>query len=220
MTTPAQIAPPPWTLHGEGIVMVAHFSESFVRKHGFLNPTQQKGYRGYVGLVMLVDYRTSGVGPYRELLFIPGLFRLNGQTVFSISKIYVSTYDSVWNGIQNWGIPKELADFELTTRPDGTRHFAVSQQGEPFFSAQVKPWGPRLPVKTRLLPPFRIMQQHDGKTWLLTQPEATGRARLGSLKQVKVNPAYFPDISQGRVLSTFVVDDFEMTFPVPQSTPV
>lgn len=150
MNPTPHIAPAPWTLHGDGLVLLAHFPEAFVREHGFLAKYQRDGYRGYIGAVMLVDYHTSGVGPYRELLFIPGLFNLAGQTTFSISKIYVSTRDSVWNGIENWGIPKELADFNLTTLPDGTRVFEVSQRGRLFFSARAKPWSVRFPVTTKL----------------------------------------------------------------------
>ena len=209
-----KIAPAPWTLHGDGVVMIVHFPEAFVREHGFLADFQRDGYRGYVGTVMLVDYHRSGVGPYRELLFIPGVFRLGGQITFSISKIYVSTYDSVWNGIENWGIPKELADFNITNLPDGTRVYAVSSGGQPFFSARVKPWSFRFPVATSLLPSFQVMQQSGGKL-LLTKPEAIGKGRLASLSGVEIDPAYFPDIRRGTILSTVAVEDFTMTFPVP-----
>ncbi|MCY7357183.1 MAG: acetoacetate decarboxylase family protein [Rudanella sp.] len=209
-----KIVPAPWTLHGDGVVMIVHFSEAFVRRHGFLADFQRDGYRGYVGTVMLVDYHTSGVGPYRELLFIPGVFKLGGQTTFSISKIYVSSSDSVWNGIENWGIPKELADFNITTLPNGTRVFEVSRAGRPFFSARVKPWSFRFPVSTSLLPAFQVMQQNRGNL-LLTKPEATGKGRLASLSQVVIDPVYFPDLRQGIILSTIAVQDFTMTFPVP-----
>jgi hypothetical protein len=207
-------APPPWTLHGDGVVIVAHFPESFVREQGFLADFQRDSYRGYIGTVMLVDYHTSRVGPYRELLFIPGLFSLGGRTSFSISKIYVSTYESVWNGIENWGIPKEQADFNLTTLPNGTRVFEVSQNGRLFFSARVKPWSFRFPVSTALLPGFQVVQQRRNDL-LLTQPEATGKGRLASLKDVEIDSAYFPDIRRGTVLSTIAVEDFTMTFPIP-----
>ena len=214
MNPEPQIAPAPWTLHGDGVVMIIHFPESFVREHGFLADFQQDGYRGYVGTVMLVDYHTSGVGPYRELLFIPGVFSMGGQTTFSISKIYVSSYDSVWNGIENWGIPKELADFNITTLPNGTRVYAVSRDGRSFFLAQVKPWSFSFPITTELLPSFRVMQERRGQR-LLTHPQATGKGRLATLSQVEIDPAYFPDIRRGIILSTIAVENFTMTFPMP-----
>lgn len=64
--------------------------------------------------------QTSGVGPYRELLFIPGAFHINGRYTFSIPKIYVSTETSVNSGIKNWGIPKEVADFTVEDQADGS----------------------------------------------------------------------------------------------------
>lgn len=211
----AQTAPPPWTLHGDGVVIVAHFPEAFVREHGFLADFQRDGYRGYIGTVMLVDYHTSGVGPYRELLFIPGLFRLGDRTTFSISKIYVSTLNSVQNGIENWGIPKELAQFNLTTLPNGTRLFEVTREGHLFLSARVKPWSFRFPISTELLPGFQVTQQRRDDL-LLTRPKATGKGRLASLNLVAIDGAYFPDIQRGTVLSTILVEDFTMTFPMPE----
>lgn len=224
------IAPPPWTLTGNGLVIVAHFPESFVREHGFLHPYQQPAYRGWVGAVMLVDYQTSGVGPYGELLFIPGLFRFAHQREkllsFSISKIYVSTDDSVLNGRRNWGIPKERAAVRLVTEPDGTRTAAVGRNGTSFLSLRAKPWGPRLPIRTTWLPAFRVTQQADpafaapdSQDLLVTRPSASGWARLARLRDVRVDPAYFPDLRLIRPLAVLSVEPFRMTFPVPQTLP-
>jgi Acetoacetate decarboxylase (ADC) len=209
------IAPPPWTLHGGGLVMVAHFPESFVRQHGFLAHYQQTTYRGWVGAVMLVDYHTSGVGPYRELLFIPGLFSLANRTTFSISKIYVSTHDSIHNGIENWGIPKELADFSITTHPDGSKTYLVSQAGEPFFQVRVGAGRLAFPLNTNLMPGFRLIQQRRGEL-LLTTPVAIGTGRFASLSNLVVDSNYFPDIQQGTRLSAIAVSDFTMVFPVSE----
>ena len=207
-------APPPWTLHGDGLVLVAHFPEVFVRKHGFLADFQQAGYRGWVGTVMLVDYKTSNVGPYRELLFIPGLFAIGGKTTFSISKIYVSTQVSVNNGIENWGIPKEQADFDITHEPDGSTTYVVSKQGKPFFTVRATSGGLSFPVSTRLLPGFQVTQKRRGET-LLTAPTATGRGQFARLHNLQIDPAFFPDIIQGMRLATIAVKDFTMVFPAP-----
>ena len=206
---------PPWTLHGNGIVMLAHFPEPFVRQHGFMADFQRVSYRGWLGAVLLVDYETSDVGPYCELLFIPGLFRLGGKATFSISKIYVSTAESVMNGIENWGIPKEQADFSITTAPDGAKTYTVSHDGTPFFSVTVRSFGPRFPVTTRLLPGFRVTQQRRDDL-LLTAPVAAGTGQLASVRDVEVNSSQFPDISRGWLLATLAVTDFTMTFPVPK----
>jgi hypothetical protein len=50
------VVPPPWSLHGRGVIIAAHFPAEFAKSHGFMQPYQADGYQGYFGLVMLVDY--------------------------------------------------------------------------------------------------------------------------------------------------------------------
>ena len=178
---------------------------------------QQDSYRGYVGSVMLVDYQTSPVGPYRELLFIPGLFDMAGRKTFSISKIYVSSHDSVWNGIQNWGIPKEYADFEVTRLDAKTERVEVSMNGKTFFSAQLKSKSFHFPIITSLFP-FRITQLL-GSDLVLTNPSASGRACFVSCQNLKTNPDFFPDFSHLKPLSVLKIKNFKMHFNVPTFVP-
>ena len=205
---------PPWTLTGNGLVLIAHFPEAFVRQHGFLDEYQQAGYRGWVGTVMLVEYESSDVGPYCELLFIPGLFRLKGRTTFSISKIYVSTQVSVDNGIENWGIPKEQADFNITTQPDGSKTYQVSKAGQPFFSVRVSASGLSFPVSTKLLPGFQVTQCLRDQM-LLTAPSASGTGQFASFHGLQIDGAYFPDIRQGTTLAAIALRSFKLVFPIP-----
>ncbi len=209
------VAPPPWTLTGSALVLVAHFPEAFVRRFGFLAEYQQKAYRGWVGTVILADYTQSGVGPYGEVLFIPGLFRFGKITSFSISKIYVSTDDSVWNGRRNWGIPKERADFSFTTNPDGSRSVTVGYDGHPFISLRAKPWGLRVPVTTKLLPGFRVTQQQE-QSLLVTRPSASGLARLARLINLQIDPVYFPDLKRIKLLTALEISNLRLIFPPPE----
>ncbi len=62
-----KLSPPPWHLTGYGTVLLYHVPEKLNRENGFMAPYQEKGYRGWIGAVMMVDYHSSGVGPYREL---------------------------------------------------------------------------------------------------------------------------------------------------------
>lgn len=206
------VAPAPWTLTGNGLILAAHFPEAFVRAHGFLAPYQQTAYRGWLGMVILADYHTSNVGPYRELMFIPGLFRLGGKTAFSVSKIYVSSQDSINNGRRNWGIPKEYADFAICEQPNGVQQWRVSQEGEPFFSVEVRPGGLSFPVSTRFLPPFSLIQAADNEL-LRTAPTATGQGQFATLRHPESVAAHFPDISQGTYLTAVSIQKFTMTFP-------
>ncbi len=174
---------------------------------------------------MLVDYKTSPVGPYQELLFIPGLFRFGKTTSFSISKIYVSTTDSVWNGRQNWGIPKELADFSFAPNHDGSQIISVQCDGRLLLSVRTRPWGPRFPITTKFIPGIRIVQERlvdrqsaperaDGL--LLTRPSAAGMARLASSSDLRVEPALFPDLAQIKPPLVLSLENFKMTFPLPE----
>lgn len=68
-----------------------------------------------LGMVMIISYSDSNVGPYDELLFaIPCKNpSINNELLpsYRIPVIYVSTEASVRNGRKNWGIRKELANF-------------------------------------------------------------------------------------------------------------
>lgn len=211
---PNIMALPPWMLTGDGIVLVYKFSGQFNERYAFLADYQCQGYKGWMGAVILADYKTSPVGPYRELLFIPGLFNLDGKITFSISKIYVSTYDSQWNGIENWGIPKELADFKFINHADGSHVYEVRSNGRIFFTTRIKRRGPHFSASTKLFPWIRIMQQLRGQ-WLLTRPDVSGKVQLASSKDIFADPAYFPPIHQLKPLITLSIQDFLMTFPPP-----
>lgn len=215
---PTAIAPPPWSLTGEGLVMLFHIPQSFNRQYGFMADYQREGYIGWVGAVVLADYKTSAVGPYRELIYVPGLFRIGGRLTFSISKIYVSTYDSLRSGQQNWGIPKELAEFSTAQRPDGSQAYTVHAGGKPFFEVQVKSWGPLLPFSSRMIPYTRTTQQHQHQL-LLTRPHASGHVQLASVKQITAAPVFFPPVHLLRPILVLSIPGFRMMFPVPEILP-
>ena len=96
--------PSPWMLNGQGIILTHKFNNGFIPEH------LQSQFIGGLSFTMLVNYTGSNCGPYRELLFIPGLFLINKRYHFMITKIYVDTAASLSSGKLNWGIPKELAE--------------------------------------------------------------------------------------------------------------
>ena len=208
-----KIAPAPWNLTGDAYIMVYKFSKDFVQEYGFLADYQQDRFLGYVGTVMLVDYKTSGVGPYRELLFIPGMFTFDWKKMFSISKIYVSSRDSVYNGIENWGIPKEYADFDWQTNDDGTENVSLKIDGKEFFKTTIKKGFISFPLTTSILP-LNVVQKLR-KDLIITNPTAKGKATLASIKSIEVDRNFFPDLSKASPLITMKVKNFEMNFNVP-----
>jgi len=81
-----------------------------------------------VGLMLIVRYKDSPVGPYDEFIIIPGLFANTedpGLPKFRISRIYVSHKYTTWNGRRNWNIPKHLARFDWTTGPNGSESVKI-----------------------------------------------------------------------------------------------
>ena len=211
---PAIVAPPPWALTGNGYLFLGHFPQAFVEKYGFLADYQRAAYDGWIGSVMFVDYHDTPVGPYQELLFIPGFFKLGKQRTFSISKIYVSTYESVWNGIENWAIPKELADFRVERIDSHHDRLLALHNGQPFFDVTIRKGTFSFPMSTALFP-LRIMQQQANGQLLLTKPSAKGKAHFGKITNVAINAQHFPDLAQVRPLAVLAVEGFEMKFPVP-----
>ncbi|KAL4790594.1 hypothetical protein BDV19DRAFT_382246 [Aspergillus venezuelensis] len=121
--------------------------------------------------VMIVRYEETDVGPYDELIFIPGR-AVNpnseiGARDMRISTIYVSTDASVWNGRRNWNIPKHRAIFDfkpiVNTKDIALRVFhpddspAPLEPRRPFFTALLK--GSALPkIPLPALAPLPITQ--------------------------------------------------------------
>ncbi len=206
--------PAPWTLHGRGYILAYRFpkrlgdSEFFSQE--FLRPARFSGF----GTVMLADYRESTAGPYGELLFIPGKFPWNGKKYFSITKIYVSTMESVVNGRENWGIPKEPADFSFQRIDDRRERITVSKDGTTIIEAVIrKGWLP-YPLNTRFFP-LPLIQRHQGRTYF-TRFRGKGKSRLCTVESMRVNPSLFPDVSAHRPLFVKGVDDFTIEFPVAE----
>lgn len=218
MLQPTIIAAPPWELKGNGYIFLYHFPKEFVENECFLGDFQRNKDYLNVGSVMLVDYHTSNVGAYKELLLIPSLFSFSGAKAFNISKIYVSTYDSVYNGIQNWGIPKELADFEVDSINKNTNRFSVSSQKQTFLEMQLKSSGISFPITTSLFP-FTFYHPSGGKI-LITKPHGQGWGKLCKIENIQIDSNFFPDIAKFKPLMAIEVSNFTMKFPTPSSNPI
>lgn len=81
-----------------------------------------------------VDYQPGGLLPYHEFLAAP-LVRHGATIGLSITDIWVDSAASRAGGRELWGIPKELADFEIT--PSG--HCVARVDGELVAEARVTP---------------------------------------------------------------------------------
>lgn len=204
--------PAPWRLTGDGFILVYHLGKTFLRQ--IIGADLASHLAGGPSLVMLVNYHHSNAGPYQELLFIPGLFTRQGRRVSSITRIYVSTWASVVNGRRNWAIPKEQADFDWQPTGPHREQVSISQNGHKFARFSLQTFGPAMPVSSALLPVnWRTLWQSTGSGDLFTQPQGRGLVKLAKVREAAVDPAYFPDLSQGRLLVAFKVSRFKLTFP-------
>lgn len=198
----------PWHLTGSGYILLYKFPHQF----GIAN-SRSGMYQGGFGSVMLVNYATSPVDAYHELLFIPGTVMYPGYTGYSISTIYVSSQASVIGGQTNWGIPKDLAEFDWQSSETGGDKIAVNHEGKSCFEAQFTPFGVSFPVNGFLLPP--VVQHREGKTFV-TKLQSSGKAQLARLQHLKVTGNAFPGIDRFKPLLALKITDFQMTFPVPR----
>jgi len=134
-------------------------------------------FQGGSGLVQIVRYTEGPVGPYDELIIVPGAFKNPvAPPSLRITRIYVSTLASVYNGRKNWNIPKHLAKFAFTpsettsggmeirvyapTHIDGQQNTTFNEK--PFFAALVQPSMlpiPALPLNLKYSPINLVLVQ-------------------------------------------------------------
>lgn len=209
------LAPPPWSLTGRGTILLVTLPKDALDDPAFV-PAELRGRRhGGQALVMFVDYEHSAVGPYRELLYIPGRFDFPNGRHYSITRIYVSTMASVVNGRINWGIPKDCCDFDYRYGADGRDVFDVSHGSRRFAHLETRARGPRLPFTTGLLPKalLTLSQFYEGRQFTYI-PSAGGQVQFAKVTDWAFDGDLFPNLARGRVLACVRTPRFRMTFPV------
>jgi hypothetical protein len=209
-SNPFPPVPAPWTLQGEGIVLLFHFKKDWVAQSGNLPEYLHDKFKGGFGYVMLVDYQESPVGPYKELLFIPGKF--GEEKLQSITTIFVDSVASTVHGRANWAIPKQTADFNWQ-KEKGLDQVDVSLNGKQVFRASIRSGGIPFPMSTALLP-IQLRQELDDQVFF-TQPEGKGWGKLARIQEVDLDPQLFPDIRGIKPLLALRVSPFTLTFPKP-----
>ncbi|KAJ3570145.1 hypothetical protein NP233_g4606 [Leucocoprinus birnbaumii] len=237
--------PAPWRLKAKSWMFVlsgldtkASFPAGFAAPYEAEVMAEGGEFIGGMGLIQLVSYSESPVGPYDELIYAPGRWKYqNNDTAFRITRIYVSTKESTENGRRNWNIPKQVANFNYQSNADGTTTFAVSNPStpdKPFFSASIAP----IPLLSSLSIPTTTTVL--GKWFSLMQPplpqgsnaEEVGSPKWAALtpvmrgwtKAVKVVPGFedgsvgdgegFPKVKPWSVGSAMV--DVDLEFPVSE----
>ncbi len=168
-----------------------------------------------MGALALVSYRASPVGPYGELVIVPGWLRYRGKRHYTVARIYVTTSVSAVNGRRNWGLPKQLA--EIRFEPAGPRihRVTVRVNEEPALDLRLKGRGPAFPLGSRIVP-ARLVQHLNGRIYS-TVVSGSGRLRWARIESLEVNTEIFPELSRLRPLLALQIERFRARFPAART---
>ncbi|KAK6450301.1 hypothetical protein FP744_10006551 [Trichoderma asperellum] len=166
------IAPPPWILKADVYSAVFWISASQAENFPFdiaYSPLELSSQFadlgisrpvGGVGTIQIIRYKETPVGPYDELVIVPGKFEwikkgsndeYKSGYAYKATRLYVSQKHTCFNGRANWNIPKHLARFDWEAMPDKSltvRVYPHDTSGDeteamasstPFFQATMKP---------------------------------------------------------------------------------
>jgi hypothetical protein len=214
---PEAPVPAPWFLTGDGWVVLFRLRAADAARPGIVRPELQGRWRGGMGAVAFMRYRDSGVGPYDELLFIPGLADVGGKLAFSISQIVVTSAGSVVNGRANWGIPKDLAEMQIVRRPTGEEVLRAGPEGDPFAELIARSLGPRLPFNSARIP-LPIAQVWNGQIFRIGLTMQAS-ARWLDVIRWRGDGVRFPALTGLRPLAGIKLENFAITFPVAETSP-
>jgi hypothetical protein len=207
------IVPPPWRLAGRGWVFLFTFERHFLHEGGFVPAGLPDGFEGNLGALVLVDYRESPVGPYRELLFSVGRNLRWRHHLLSVSRIYVSSAASAASGRANWGLPKEVAEFQTVQGRDGAERVIVLRGGlaEVDLTVAPEPRARAWPVSGFFIPPSwrTLVQPWEGKT-LRTRLSGRGLVQRARLVDFRTVPQLFPDVTKGRLVAGYQVEGLRL----------
>lgn len=227
----APIVPPPWSLSGRGYLLLL----APRRNEGGLPRGLHRSRRsGGFGALMIVEYLSSTVGPYREILYIP-----HGATArcrssarerahllrgHSISRIYVTSEVSRRSGAANWGIPKELG--RITWRCSSPKLESIlleDRSGLPLLRVEIARRcallpACSLPFSSRLLPHTLIQRTPRGV--LRTRIAVEGRARLAGRARMESLSPRCAGLASRRILLAFRIPRALLRFPDGERLPV
>lgn len=207
---------PPWTLTGSAYLLLYRFVPDFIRDSGFL--PDGATFVGGIGSVMLINYTSSNVGPYQEALFIPGRVDLHDERGHIVTRIYVSSYDSAISGQHNWGLPKQVAKFEISQLSTGGERISARLADDLFLDITLAASAIRLPINSRFLPVWPSLVQARFGSLFRTRPSGSASLSTARILAAHIDRRHFPDVSGIKSFGVFKAHHFKITFPAAQMT--
>lgn len=210
------LIPAPWQLYGEGFILNYWVSPQLSRVwQAFgIHPT----WMGKLIQVMVVQYQHSPIGPYDEILILDHHLSFKGRRS-TIPLIYVSTAASVQGGRENWGIPKQLAQFEWLRTQEDVYVQIKNATGELSLNLPLNASGLPITVNTHHLPHALLsIQQSFNDRHYRFSPQASGQAIRLQHAKWQVEGQLFPDFSLAKPMGSFHIPRFQMQFPVADIT--
>lgn len=113
-SVPFKVVPPPWTCKCTAYVLPFFYSASSglptdlayapleaATSSFFSSQAEAGSYKGGLCLIQIIRYTETPVGPYDEMVLLPGEFGIPGQKGqnMRITSIYVSQKDTCYNGL-------------------------------------------------------------------------------------------------------------------------
>jgi acetoacetate decarboxylase len=206
--------PAPWTLRGEAHVLLLNQPR---QGRGVLAPGVTLR-RGGLGVLALARYAESNVGAYDELLWlVPWGLQVDGRRLHHVPRIYVSTEASRSNGRSNWGIPKELAVFDVQRLSPNAQLFHVTAAAGVVARFVVESGRRAVGVGSGLLPAGvrRLGQVDEGRLFELA-PSVRAHASTARFADLYADPQLLSDVRGARWQRAFSLRNVELLFPVPR----
>ncbi|CZR66351.1 uncharacterized protein PAC_16252 [Phialocephala subalpina] len=180
------VLPAPWTLKGTVYIFMMYMTSKdaatlSANPEFIYSPLEAKSsfskdkLIGGLSMVQLIKYSESPVGPYDEMVVIPGYFEYEIEVTakdgkvktekrknLRCTRVFVSQEKTCWNGRNNWNVPKHLAHFDFVDLPNGGTRIVVHpllpdasgqeriKSSTPFFATTFKPvsYSPSFPSST------------------------------------------------------------------------
>lgn len=196
---------------GDGYILFYKFDEEFVRKETFLPDVLKNNYCGGLGAVIYMNYLKSEIGPYEELLFIPGKFYYRGQKHHFISKAYASKKEAAKFGYGNLSMEEEAA-FTREELEKNKENITTYINGEDIASFELKSGKIKFKVGTSNFFSFSLMRL-DGEEPVKLKYSGNVTAKFTKLESIKIRPAFFPDVASFKPLVIFKMKNFTLRFP-------